>query len=216
MTPFRHLAIFVRRLRTRLVRCILAQRVQVRHPTLKSDPSAIWDYGYADVDAIELGEHVVVGPYAEILVYRRTTHSPVEGRLRIGSHSVISSGVNIRAAGGAVAIGDGSAVGQHTVLVAANHAIDRGLPYLHGAWDETRTGIRIGDNVWIGAQCVVLPGVTIGDHAVVAAGSVVVRDVPSGELWGGVPARKIRSLPPVEAAVMRGGADSPAVTAPRE
>lgn len=49
--------------------------------------------------------------------------------------------------------------------------------------------VRIGDDVWIGARAVVLPGVTIGDHSVIAAGAVVRSDVPAWTIAGGVPAR---------------------------
>jgi acetyltransferase-like isoleucine patch superfamily enzyme len=48
--------------------------------------------------------------------------------------------------------------------------------------------------VWIGANCVILDGVTIGDGAVVAAGAVVRRNVPPSTLVGGVPAREIRLI----------------------
>lgn len=54
--------------------------------------------------------------------------------------------------------------------------------------------VRIGDNVFIGANSIVLKGVTIGDNSVVAAGSVVVKDVPANSLAGGNPARVIRGL----------------------
>jgi len=53
----------------------------------------------------------------------------------------------------------------------------------------------VGANVWVGANCVLLPGVTIGDNALIAAGSVVTRDVPPNEIWGGVPARKLKDVP---------------------
>lgn len=52
--------------------------------------------------------------------------------------------------------------------------------------------IRIGDHVWIGLRATILKGVSIGDGAVVGAGSMVIRDVPSGALVAGVPARVIR------------------------
>lgn len=52
--------------------------------------------------------------------------------------------------------------------------------------------VRIGDDVWIGARAVILPGVTIGDHAVIAAGSVVRRDVPAWAVVAGVPAKLVR------------------------
>lgn len=51
--------------------------------------------------------------------------------------------------------------------------------------------IRIGSNCFIGARSTILPNVTIGDHVIVAAGAVVSKSIPSGEVWGGVPARFI-------------------------
>lgn len=53
--------------------------------------------------------------------------------------------------------------------------------------------VRIGERASLGANCTVLPGVTIGADAVVGAGSVVTRDVPAGEFWAGVPARRVRA-----------------------
>jgi hypothetical protein len=60
--------------------------------------------------------------------------------------------------------------------------------------------IRIGDNVTIGAKAVIMPGVVIGDGAIVAVGAVVAKDsrIGSGELWGGIPARPIKSREPVD------------------
>ena len=49
--------------------------------------------------------------------------------------------------------------------------------------------IRIGDNVWIGAGAIILPGVTIGDDAVIGAGAIVTKDIKTGEVVGGNPAR---------------------------
>lgn len=51
--------------------------------------------------------------------------------------------------------------------------------------------IEIGNNVFIGAKATVMPGVQIGNNCVVAAGAVVTRSIPDGEIWGGVPAKKI-------------------------
>lgn len=54
--------------------------------------------------------------------------------------------------------------------------------------------ITIGDNVFIGAKCIVLPGVTIGNNVVVGAGSVVTKDLPADAVYAGVPVRKIKSI----------------------
>lgn len=194
MSLVNHLAAFLGEKRTRLTRWVLAHRIRARHPSLHCDPTAIWDYGYHDIDAITIGEGVSVLPYAEILVRSRGGRTSVAGQLVLGDHSIIATGVNIRAAGGAICIGADSGIGQHTVVVAANHTVLPGMIYLKSDWDETRTGVEVGRNVWVSAHCVLLPGSRIGDNAVIAAGSVVRGEVPPNELWGGVPARKIRGV----------------------
>jgi acetyltransferase-like isoleucine patch superfamily enzyme len=51
--------------------------------------------------------------------------------------------------------------------------------------------IYIGNNVWLGCNVIILKGIKIGDGAIVAAGAVVTKSIPSNEIWGGVPAKKI-------------------------
>ena len=57
--------------------------------------------------------------------------------------------------------------------------------------------VTLEDGVWLCAGVIVIPGVTIGEGSIIGAGSVVTKDVPKFEFWGGVPARKIKSLPQV-------------------
>ncbi|GAB1043753.1 acyltransferase [Shewanella algae] len=59
---------------------------------------------------------------------------------------------------------------------------------------EITKPIKIGDNVYIGMKCMILPGVTIGNNVIVAAGSVVTKSLEGGAVYGGIPARKIKSL----------------------
>lgn len=54
--------------------------------------------------------------------------------------------------------------------------------------------VTIGNDVWIGGNCIILPGVTIGNNVVVAAGAVVTKDVPDNCVVGGVPAKFIKSI----------------------
>lgn len=54
--------------------------------------------------------------------------------------------------------------------------------------------VRIGNNVWIGAGAVILPGITIGDDSVIGAGSVVTKDIPAGVVAVGNPCRVLREI----------------------
>lgn len=54
--------------------------------------------------------------------------------------------------------------------------------------------IKIGNNVHIGINSIIMPGVTIGDNSIIGCGAVVTKDIPEGEIWGGVPAKKIKKL----------------------
>ncbi|MGZ4107368.1 MAG: acyltransferase [Tumebacillaceae bacterium] len=81
-----------------------------------------------------------------------------------------------------ISIGRNSIIGYNTTILAHEYLID-----------EYRLGrVIIGDEVMIGANSLLLPGITIGDGAVVAAGSLVNRDVPAGAFVGGNPIRVIR------------------------
>lgn len=73
----------------------------------------------------------------------------------------------------------------------AGHPFD---PMERNAGLEYAKPITVGNNVWIGGNVVVLPGVSIGDNAVIGAGSVVVQDVPAGVLAVGNPCRVIRTI----------------------
>ena len=177
-----------------MIHRILRHRVLYRNPTLTCDPSVVWDYGYRDIDAIQIGQNVAIRPFCEIIIYKHAKHSSIEGKLVLGDNVGIGTGGNIRAAGGEIHIGRNTGISQHCVILASSHVVDNPGTYLHTTWDESRVGVYIGDNVWVGAKCVIMPGVTIGDGAVIGAGSIVNKSVPANEIWAGVPARLIRPV----------------------
>lgn len=106
--------------------------------------------------------------------------------ITVGKNVFFNSGCKVQDQGG-ITIGDNALIGHNVVLATLNHNMDSE----HRA-DLIPAPIHIGKNVWIGANAVVLPGVTIGDGAVIAAGAVVTKDVPENTVAAGVPAKPIR------------------------
>ena len=89
-----------------------------------------------------------------------------------------------------VTIGDDVMFGPNTVLSAASHATD---PDMRRKGLEYALPITIGNNVWIGANVTVLPGVTIGDNCTIGAGSVVSKDIPANSIAVGNPCKVVKS-----------------------
>lgn len=110
-------------------------------------------------------------------------------KLSIGNYSGL--GLNCRIHG-PVSIGDYVMMGPDVLIVTRNHRFDRvDVPMALQGSSEARSVI-IGDDVWIGARSVILPGVRIGNGAVIGACSVVTKDIPAYAIVGGNPARIIR------------------------
>ena len=129
----------------------------------------------------------------------------------LGQNSVVESYSCINNAGGDVIIGDHTRIGIHNTIIGpvtiGSHVnLAQGITVTalnHNYSDTTKrideqgistNPVTIEDDVWIGANAVILPGVTIGQHAVVAAGAVVTADVPANTVVGGVPARIIKKI----------------------
>lgn len=137
--------------------------------------------------------------------------TPPYRRFWLGIHSVVESYCCINNAVGDVTIGDHTRIGIHCTIIgpvcignhvnlaqgiavtALNHNFDDPTQRIDEQGVSTQP-VVIGDDVWIGANAVILPGVTIGSHSVVAAGAVVTKDVPDYCVVGGVPARVIKTI----------------------
>ena len=129
----------------------------------------------------------------------------------LGDYSVVESFACINNAVGDVIIGDHTRIGLHNTIIGpvdigshVNLAQGITVTALNHNFDDTNKRIdeqgvstnpvTIEDDVWIGANAVILPGVTIGEHCVVAAGSVVTKDVPPHSLVAGVPAKVMKQI----------------------
>ena len=110
--------------------------------------------------------------------------------LILGDDVDLATGVLITTDGG-VSIGARTLVGYGTKILSSNHNIPK-LPNRIFDSGHTKAPVIIGKDAWLGANCIILPGVTIGDGAIVAAGSVVTKDVPTNVLVGGIPAKIIK------------------------
>ena len=150
------------------------------------------------------------GRYSKI--YRSVRmDTPPYRRFWLGRRSVVESYCCINNAVGDIVIGDHTRIGIHCTVIGpvciGNHvnlaqgitvtALNHNFADTNKRIDEqgiSTQPVVIGDDVWIGANAVILPGVTVGSHSVVAAGAVVTKDVPENCVVGGVPAKIIKQL----------------------
>ena len=137
--------------------------------------------------------------------------TPPYRRFALGRHSVVESFSCINNAVGDVIIGDNTRIGLHNTIIgpvtigshvnlaqgitvtALNHNFSQSDKRIDEQGVSTNQ-VVIGDDVWIGANATILPGVTIGSHCVVAAGAVVTKDIPDRSVAAGVPAKIIKRI----------------------
>lgn len=90
-----------------------------------------------------------------------------------------------------VTFGDNVFIGPNVSIFTACHPLD---PVERAKFVEWAEPVTVGSNVWIGGGAILLPGITVGDNSVIGAGAVVTRDVPSGVVVGGNPAKVIKKI----------------------
>lgn len=177
----------------RLLRLWLSHyRVCARNPGVRVEFPVQWSVD--DFDAVQLGKGVAVGMFSEVFVRRHSRHTPVAGELVVEEGAIVGTRANLRAEGGVLRIGAYCMLAQNVSLIASNHQIRAGMRFQSLPVDPVRTGVTLAANVWLATGVTVLPGCSVGEGSVVGAGSVVTKDIPAGEVWAGVPARKIRSI----------------------
>ena len=144
-----------------------------------------------DMDARTTHLRKMLGSTGENILIEQPFYCDYGYNIRVGENFYANFNMVILD-GAPVTFGDNVFVAPNCGFYTAGHPLDyaernKGLEYARP--------ISIGNNVWIGAQVCVLPGVTIGDNCVIGAGSVVTKDIPSHSVAVGNPCRVIKTLP---------------------
>ena len=137
--------------------------------------------------------------------------TPPYRKFSLGDYSVIESFACINNAVGDVIIGNYTRIGLHNTIIgpvtighhvnlaqgitvtALNHKFENPNIRIDEQGVSTKP-VVIGNDIWVGANAVILPGITIGDHSVIAAGAIVTKDVPPHSLVAGIPAKVIKQI----------------------
>lgn len=151
-----------------------------------------------DMETVHVGAGCFVAPSAHIfaelgrevrihdgcsIAAEAFIHGPVE----LGRNVSVNARANLDGGAGGIVVGEGSRIANGASLYAFNHGMAPDRPIRD---QPVRSkGIRVGVDVWIGANAGITDGVTVGDHAVVGMGAVVTENVPAWAVVGGVPAR---------------------------
>ncbi len=153
--------------------------------------------------------NVVIGKHCNIAPSSMLGYMEHGGQITLGNNVTVRERCIIRSCTGFIVINDGTTINYNCILhgqgnitigkdvilspnvqmYAANHGIDRGT--LIKEQSNYPASIIIGDDVWVGANVIVLAGVNVQIGAVIGAGSIVTRHVSAYEIWAGNPAKKV-------------------------
>jgi acetyltransferase-like isoleucine patch superfamily enzyme len=136
-------------------------------------------------EGITIGDDVTIG--------RNTGLICKNGDIRIGSNVGIGANISIHAVdGNRIEIGDNVIIAPYTYVGATMYNTDRTDIPITLQGPKPLGGVRVEDNVWLGANVIIFDGITIGRDAIVGAGAVVTRDVPPYAVALGVPAKVVK------------------------
>jgi acetyltransferase-like isoleucine patch superfamily enzyme len=145
--------------------------------------------GYA-LKKIRLGDCVKIGAFSTLTT---TSHLSKYGvGLTMGNYSAIGDYTHFGASGG-IDIGNDVIMGSYISFHSENHNFNDNTKLIREQ-GVTSKGIRLGNNIWVGAKVTFLDGSVIGNNSVIAAGAVVNGIFPDNVLIGGVPAKILKSL----------------------
>lgn len=154
------------------------------HPTARISP-------LADIEDSVRGTRIDVGAGTVIDSFVKIKPAGGSGDVLIGPGCTVNSGC-VLYTGNGIRIGCGVAVAANCTFAPTNHAYQRrDIPIVRQGFLASKGGILIGDDVWIGANCVILDGTVIGDGCVIAAASLVRGTLDAYGIYGGNPLRKL-------------------------
>lgn len=154
------------------------------HPTARVSP-------LADIEDSVRGSLIRVGPHSTIDSFVKVKPAGGIGDLLIGERVAINSGC-VLYTGNGIRIGNGVAIAANCTFAPVNHAYaDRKRPIRDQGFLPSKGGILIEDDVWIGANCVLLDGAILRRGCVVAAGSVVRGELNAFGVFAGHPPRLV-------------------------
>ena len=141
----------------------------------------------ADIEDSIRGSLIQVGPNSAIDSFVKVKPAGGSGDLIIGEHVAINSGC-VLYTGNGIRIGNSVAVAANCTFAPVNHAYaDRGRPIQQQGFLPSKGGIVVEDDVWIGANCVLLDGAVLRQGCVVAAGSIVRGELMAYGIYAGQP-----------------------------
>lgn len=128
-----------------------------------------------------LCEHIFASIGANVLI-KRKAYFGNGAEIQIGDNSQI--GINC-IMDNDIIIGNDVTMGPDVIIYTSSHEYkDLGIP-INQQGKKPHRKVIIGNNVWIGARCIILPGVTIGDNSIIGANTVVTKDVPANTVFCG-------------------------------
>lgn len=158
------------------IKCLYYSIVLFGNVVVNKIPSRHLRKWYYQSLGAKIGKNTVICRRADVLFPKG---------LNLADNVAVGWFVDLDARGGII-VGHNTNISSHTKFITGSHDVD------DPEFKASFLPIKIGHHCWIGTGAIVLQGVTIGDGAVVAAGAVVTKDIPSFEVWGGVPAKFIK------------------------
>ena len=153
----------------------------------------VYQFNQLPPDAVEEQQRLIrqiLGKAGEDVNIEAPFHCDYGYNIEVGDHFFANYNLTILDVG-KVRIGDHAQIAPNVSIYTAGHPIH---PDSRNSGYEYGIDITIGDNVWIGGNACIMPGVTIGSNTVIGGGSVVTRDIPANVIAAGNPCRVIREI----------------------